>query len=332
VAGHLVFISASYNTGAAVLDLSGGEPKKLWSSDDALSNHYATSVHKDGFVYGFHGRQEYGQELRCMELRTGKVMWSVEGFGAGTVALAGDRLFVLRENGEAVIAPAAPSGFRPESRAQLLPAVVRSYPAIAGGRVFVRNEKTLAAWDLGVRDVRAVFENAVAHFRAARVKESAEAFDEVATLAPGAAPELWQRGIALYYAGRYKDCREQFESHRTVNPNDVENAAWHFLCVARESSETEARRRLLPVGPDARVPMKQIYAMFRGDTTPDAVITSAGADIPAQFYARLYAGLYQEALGKTSASAEHIRIAAQERYAAGGYMHDVARVHLKLRK
>jgi hypothetical protein len=37
----------------------------------------------------------------------------------------------------------------------------------------------------------------------------------------------WQRGIALYYAGRYKDCRLQFESHRTVNPNDVETVREH---------------------------------------------------------------------------------------------------------
>jgi outer membrane protein assembly factor BamB len=332
VAGNLVFISASYSTGSAVLDLSSGEPKKLWASDDALSNHYATSVFREGFVYGFHGRQEHGQELRCIEMRTGKVMWSVPGFGAGTVTLTGDRLFVLREDGEAVVAPAVPSGFKPEGRARLLPGVVRSYPAISDGRVFLRNERTLAAYDVGVRDVRAIFGGAVEHFRAGRVKESAAAFDEVVQLAPDAAPELWQRGISLYYAGRYKECRHQFESHRTVNPNDVENAAWHFLCVARESSAEEARRRLLPVGPDRRVPMKQIYAMFRGDTTPDAVITAAGSDTEPQFYARLYAGLYQEAVGKAKESVQHMRIAAQDRYAAGGYMHTVAKVHLKLRQ
>jgi lipoprotein NlpI len=325
-----VFISASYNTGAAVLDLNGAEPKKLWSSDDALSNHYATSVLRDGYLYGFHGRQEFGQEFRCIEMRSGKVMWNVEGFGAGTVALAGDRLFVLRENGEAVLAPAVPSGFNPEARAQLLPGVVRSYPAISDGRVYLRNEKTLAAYDLSARDVRAVFEDAVADFRAARVEQSARGFDEVAQLAPGAAPELWQRGIALYYAGRYKECRAQFESHRTVNPNDVENAAWHFLCVARASSPAEARRALLPVGPDERVPMRQIYSMFRGEATPDAVTEAAGNDAEAQFYAHLYVGLYLESLGRHPDALPHLRLAAQDRYAAGGYMHTVARVHVAL--
>lgn len=331
VAGNLVFISASYNTGAAVLDLSGTEPKKLWSSDDALSNHYATSVYKDGYLFGFHGRQEFGQELRCIEMKTGKVMWNVEGFGAGSIALTGDRLFIVRENGEAVIAPAVASGFKPETKAQLLPAVIRSYPAIADGRVYVRNEKTLAAYDLVPRDARAVFDGAVSDFEAARVRESALAFDEVAQLAPRSAPELWQRGISQYYAGRFKDCRTQFESHRTVNPNDVENAAWHFLCVARESSAAEARRALLPVGPDARVPMRQIYAMFRGDLTPDAVLKSADGT-EAQFYAHLYVGLYLEAIGKAAEALKHIAVAAQDRYAAGGYMHTVAKVHLALRQ
>jgi hypothetical protein len=56
---------------------------------------------------------------------------------------------VVRESGEAIVAPATAEGFRPESRAQLLPAVVRSYPAIADGRLFVRNEKTLAAYAVG---------------------------------------------------------------------------------------------------------------------------------------------------------------------------------------
>ncbi len=100
VIGNLIFVSASYGTGAMLLEVNGSEYRKVWSSDESMSNHYSTCVHLDGYLYGFHGRQEEGQELRCIQLRTGKVMWSVEGFGAGTVTLAGDRLLVLRENGE----------------------------------------------------------------------------------------------------------------------------------------------------------------------------------------------------------------------------------------
>ncbi|MBM3775761.1 MAG: alcohol dehydrogenase [Acidobacteria bacterium] len=148
VAGSRIFLSTSYNTGALVLEVSGNEPRKLWSSDDALSNHYASSVHRDGYLYGFHGRQEFGQSLRCIELETGKIRWSADGYGAGTVTLLGDRLLILRESGEAVLALATPKGYQPQTRAQLLPAVVRSYPAIARGSLFLRNEKSLAAYDL----------------------------------------------------------------------------------------------------------------------------------------------------------------------------------------
>jgi lipoprotein NlpI len=148
---------------------------------------------------------------------------------------------------------------------------------------------------------------------------------------PEAAPELWQRGIALYYAGRYQDCRAQFESHRLVNPNDVENAAWHFLCVARAESPAAARTRLLPVGPDARVPMRQIYEMFRGTLAPEAVLAAAGSEPTASFYAHLYLGLYFEAIGNRTQALEHIAAAAADRYqSAGGYMHGVAQVHLNI--
>src|SRR5262245_66409645 len=83
---------------------------------------------------------------------------------------------------------------------------------------------------------REILDRAINDFLAGRINESVAGFDRVVALAPQAAPQLWQRGIALYYAGRYKDCRAQFESHRTVNPNDVENPAWHFMCVAKAES------------------------------------------------------------------------------------------------
>ena len=111
---------------------------------------------------------------------------------------------------------------------------------------------------------QAIFQRAVADFQSGRIAESVAGFDALARLIPDDAPQLWQRGIALYYAGRYRDCRAQFESHRTVNPNDVENAAWHFACVARAETPARAKAALLPVGPDARRPMGEIYRMFSG--------------------------------------------------------------------
>jgi lipoprotein NlpI len=176
-----------------------------------------------------------------------------------------------------------------------------------------------------------IFERAVVDFQRGRIAESAAGFDRVAALLPDYAPQLWQRGIALYYAGRFKDCRAQFESHRTVNPDDVENAAWHFLCVARAGSAAKARAALLPVGPDLRKPMREIYQMFRGALTPDQVLEAAGnGDDMASFYAHLYVGLYYEATGDAKRALPHITAAADERYVDAGYMHMVARVHRDL--
>jgi hypothetical protein len=64
-------------------------------AEDVLSNHYATSVVFQGYLFGFDGRQEEGCELRCVELKTGKIRWSEFRLKAGTVMLAGDQLLVL---------------------------------------------------------------------------------------------------------------------------------------------------------------------------------------------------------------------------------------------
>jgi outer membrane protein assembly factor BamB len=143
VIGNLIFVSASYGVGAALLEVNGSTFRKIWANDDSMSNHYSTCVFRDGFLYGFHGRQEEGQELHAIELKTGKIMWSVERFGAGTVTLAGGRLLIVRENGELTIAPASPKEFRPSESARILGGVIRAYPAIADGRLYVRNEHTL---------------------------------------------------------------------------------------------------------------------------------------------------------------------------------------------
>lgn len=175
---------------------------------------------------------------------------------------------------------------------------------------------------------REILERALADFSMGRIEEAAAGFDQVARAQPDFAPQLWQRGIALYYAGRYEDCRRQFELHLTVNPSDVENSAWHFLCVARAESPEAALAALLPVGPDPRRPMRQIYEMFSGRMTPQDVLSAAGGQPLARFYAHLYRGLYHEAFGRTEAAREEIFLAADDQFAqVAGYMYVVAVVH-----
>jgi lipoprotein NlpI len=175
-----------------------------------------------------------------------------------------------------------------------------------------------------------------AHFRLGHFKESIADFDRFIELMPGQAPQHWQRGIALYYAGRYEDGRKQFELHQTVNPRDVENAAWHFLCVARASGAEKARAALIPIDGDARVPMAQVHALFAGKAKPEDVLAAAKAGEPPPdrldnqlFYAHLYLGLYFEAMGDARLAREHIFKAATG-FKADHYMGDVARVHAQV--
>jgi outer membrane protein assembly factor BamB len=152
VVGQQIFLSASYETGGILLQPSEGKAVPLWASDDSLSSHYATGVYKDGFLYGFHGRQDVGRpSLRCVDWKTGVVKWSEDSFGAGTVTLAGDKLLVLHEDGRLIVLAASPVGFKPIQEAQILPSGVRAYPAIADGFLFARSRDQMVCIDLRKR-------------------------------------------------------------------------------------------------------------------------------------------------------------------------------------
>jgi outer membrane protein assembly factor BamB len=148
IVGNTIFVSAEYGPGAGALQFDGTKLVDLWASDDVLSNHYATSVFHEGTLYGFHGRQEFGPIFRAVDLQSGKVLWSTPRFGAGSVTLAGNRLVIVRESGELLIAAASPKSFQQIASAQVLPATIRAYPALSDGILYLRNDNTLVAVDL----------------------------------------------------------------------------------------------------------------------------------------------------------------------------------------
>lgn len=179
--------------------------------------------------------------------------------------------------------------------------------------------------------VRELLRQGVADLRAGRIESSVTALDAVAEADPAAMPHLWQRGIAQYFAGQYREGREQFEEHRRVNPHDVENATWHFLCVAATDGVDEARRAMLPAPEDRRVPMDELYALYKGtgdraavDAAVEAVPSGSAARRTAQFYADLYLGLLAHAQGKADEAQQHLAAAAA--VADRDVMADVARV------
>jgi lipoprotein NlpI len=176
------------------------------------------------------------------------------------------------------------------------------------------------------------------HFKLGKFKESLADFDKFVRLRPQEANGHWRRGITCYYAGAFDEGRKQFEGYEKVDTNDVENAVWHFLCVARAEGVEKARAKLLKIGKDGRVPMMDVYALYAGKIKPEDVLTAAEAGKPAPdmlsvrlFYAHLYLGLYYEILGDPKKAQEHITPAA-EKYKIRHYMGDVAQVHLEVLK
>jgi lipoprotein NlpI len=173
-------------------------------------------------------------------------------------------------------------------------------------------------------------------FKLGDIEGSLKDFDRVIELMPAQGPYHWQRGISLYYAGRYTDGQKQFEQHQTVNPQDVENAVWHFLCVAKQNGVESARKSFIPIKRDLRIPLLQIHALFAGTGSEAEVMKQVEAASPDKktleerlFYAHLYVGLYDDAVGKTLEATEHLRKAARDYY-QDNYMGDVARMHLQL--
>ena len=173
-------------------------------------------------------------------------------------------------------------------------------------------------------------------FFAGKIDDSIKSFEQAVTLEPKIKAQLWQLGIAYYYADRFADGRDLFELHQTVNSRDVENAVWHFLCVARIDGIEAARKRLIPISGDKRVPMKEVHALFAGTGSEEQVLKAASAvegdanRRNALCYAHLYLGLYEEALKNSTKSLEHIRKAAHD-FSHDHYMGEVAHVHHKLR-
>jgi lipoprotein NlpI len=163
-------------------------------------------------------------------------------------------------------------------------------------------------------------------------------FDRFLELVPRARPQHWRRGIACYYAKKYDEGNKQFEVHQTVNPEDVENAVWRYLCQAQLIGRDKARAQMLKIKADSRVPMMTVYDLFLGKAKPDDVLKAAGAkaatadDAKGQmFYAHLYLGLYYESEGDAKKAREHIDLAAGE-FNGRDYMSAVAKVHRDLRK
>ena len=173
----------------------------------------------------------------------------------------------------------------------------------------------------------------VVRFFQLKFNDSLADFDKFIEMVPSQEPYHWQRGLVHYYAGKYKAGRKQFEVHQTVNSQDVENAVWHYLCIAKTDGTKKAEENFIKITSDRRVPLKEIHALFAGKGTEQQVLDAIIAGNPNpnaltrnQFYGHLYLGLYFEAQNKPNKAAKYINLAAKD-HKSHGYMGQVARVH-----
>ncbi len=170
------------------------------------------------------------------------------------------------------------------------------------------------------------------YFKLGAIKQSIADFDEAIRRDPARERGHWKRGISYYYAGQYDAGRKQFEAYQTFDDNDVENAVWRFLCMAKQRGVKPAAADILKIKRDRRVPMMEVYDLYRGAAKPQDVLDAVERDDPTpealnqrRFYAELYLGLYYDAAGNKAEAKKHIDQAV--RHKIGHYMWDVAKVH-----
>jgi len=151
VGGDIVYCSAGYGVGAGAVKITKeGEAFKAseiyrMPGNQPLANHWSTPVLKDGHMYGMFQFKEYGKgPVKCVNLATGEVKWTKEGFGPGHVILMGNEVVALSDAGEVVRFGATPSEYREISRQKVLDGKCWTTPTVSGGRLFVRSTREAA--------------------------------------------------------------------------------------------------------------------------------------------------------------------------------------------
>lgn len=138
VSGDHVFISSGYNRGSALLKLTNAAPEIVWKGKEFQSQ-FSSSVLIDGFLYGVDGDTSGERALKCVELQSGEVRWAEHGFGSGALMAANNRLIILSESGELVIAAASADAFRALARAKIMEGKCWTAPVLSNGQVYCRS-------------------------------------------------------------------------------------------------------------------------------------------------------------------------------------------------
>jgi lipoprotein NlpI len=191
---------------------------------------------------------------------------------------------------------------------------------------------TLSPKNIGATQLRGAL-----HLRLGEFPAAIADFDRYCELSPKAEPRHWQRGLAYYLAGRYPDAQRQFTRCLQSNSNDVENAIWHFLSVAKTNGVEKARAALLPVGHDRRPLLNEVYDVYAGKLDADALLKKLEGVVAghpemedSRFLVHYYLAQYFEVTGNAQRSLALLSQAAQLK-SVDSIMTDLAKLQLKQR-
>lgn len=143
-----VLLTASYGIGARWIHLHPQGAELVWE-DEIPASQYTTPVVFRGVVYALDGRQDVGTaRLLCFDPSTRRILWSQQPLNYGTLVAAGDKLLLQQTEGTLRVMALDPTSYRELARHRLLSGTTRALPAFAAGRWFLRNENTLACFEL----------------------------------------------------------------------------------------------------------------------------------------------------------------------------------------
>jgi outer membrane protein assembly factor BamB len=163
VVGDKVFITECYGPGSALLKVKPGHSEVVWNDAEkgrnkALQCHWNTPIHRDGYIYGSSGRHTNEAQLRCVELATGKVMWSERGLDRSSLTLIDGHFLCLGEYGELLLLKVNSEKFEEVSRMtvrdpeqtdrSLLEYPCWAAPVVSHGLLYVRGKGRLVCLEL----------------------------------------------------------------------------------------------------------------------------------------------------------------------------------------
>jgi outer membrane protein assembly factor BamB len=149
VKDNFVFLSSDYGTGAALLKLDptgGGVSATEVYFTQEMRNHHSSSILVGEHLYGFSSAI-----LTALRFADGATAWKDRSVGKGSLAFADGHLYLFSEGGVVGLAEATPAGYREKGRFSIQQAGLPTWahPIIAGGRLYIRDQDTVYAYNVG---------------------------------------------------------------------------------------------------------------------------------------------------------------------------------------